>query len=274
MVKKFMWDPGHDLYTPGKGVAGMKEFEFNRGVVEEALKLMAEYEGVECQVSHNLYDGVDDSLSARADRANDWGATCLISVHANAAGSTQANGIETFTHINAPAGTVNLAAEIHGEIIRETGMNNRGLKKADFAVLRETKMDAALIEYGFMTNPGDLAKLKSQEYRAKCAKATVAGLVKHYKLVKKAVKPINTVKTSAFTDKVTIPNTAFWQSQALVNEYQKRGFKCYLIPLKPYEDQENNNPCPFVVETDYSRANLVNMELRKKGYTQAVWEAL
>lgn len=78
----------------------------------------------------------------------------------------------------------------------------------------------------------------------------------------------------AYTDKVTVPNTAFWQAELLVQEYQRRGFKCYANPAKPFEAPLKNDPCPFVVETDFQHANMVKMELINKGYSRAVWEAI
>lgn len=184
---KFMLDPGHDMNTLGKGVAGMKEFEFNRAVVEKMIVLLKGYEGVEVLVSHDMYDGIDQSLSYRVNLANSLKVDCFCSVHANAASNPEARGIETFVDPQAPADTVNLGAVVHGELIRATGMNNRGLKRADFYVLDKTNMNAFLAECGFMTNAGDLAKLKDDGYRQTCAQAIVNGLVQHYKLKKKAV---------------------------------------------------------------------------------------
>jgi N-acetylmuramoyl-L-alanine amidase len=78
----------------------------------------------------------------------------------------------------------------------------------------------------------------------------------------------------AYTDKVTVPNTAYWQSSILVQEYQKRGFKCYALPSKPQVEQERTDSAPFVVETDFAHANIVLMELKKKGYSLAVWQSI
>jgi N-acetylmuramoyl-L-alanine amidase len=189
---KFMLDPGHDENTPGKGVAGLKEFHFNQAVVERMIELLKGYENVDVLVSHDMYDGIDQSLKSRTDFANRLGVHCFVSVHANAASSNAARGIETFVHPNAPKDTVNLGAVVHGELIRLTGMDNRGLKKADFHVIRETRMNAFLVECGFMTNAGDLAKLKDDGYRQLCAQALVNGLEKHYGL-KKKVKPVKTI---------------------------------------------------------------------------------
>jgi N-acetylmuramoyl-L-alanine amidase len=81
------------------------------------------------------------------------------------------------------------------------------------------------------------------------------------------------VVTVSYTDKVVVPNTAYWQAQSLVQEYQKRGFKCYLNPVRLHETQEDGFACPFVVETNFQYANMVKMELETKGYS-AVWETI
>jgi hypothetical protein len=46
-----------------------------------------------------------------------------------------------------------------------------------------------LVECGFMDNRQEAALLKSDEYRRKCAKAIVVGLVETYGLRRKAVSP-------------------------------------------------------------------------------------
>ncbi|WHY76061.1 M15 family metallopeptidase [Neobacillus sp. WH10] len=79
-----------------------------------------------------------------------------------------------------------------------------------------------------------------------------------------------------FTDKVTIPNTAYWQAIPLVQEYQAKGFKCYADPVnyKPFETPKDSDGYRFVVETDYKNASLVSMELKTRGYTLTTWETM
>lgn len=264
---KFMLDPGHDLNTLGKGVAGMKEFEFNRAVVEKMIILLNQYEGTEVFISHDMYDGIDQSLSQRVNLANSLNVNCFCSVHANAASSPAASGIETFADPQAPADTVNLGAVVHGELIRATGMNNRGLKRADFYVLDKTNMNAFLVECGFMTNPGDLAKLKDDGYRQTCAQAIVNGLVQHYGLKKKQIQKKVEVMTK-FTKKVVIPNTAFWQTKNLIDSYMDRGYKCYGEPQSGYEASypKETDPWPFIIETTPGYANQLINEFKKLGY--------
>lgn len=183
---KIMLDPGHDSNTPGKRAidGSMREFEFNKATAIHTANLLTQYNGVEVFFSHDLNDGIDTSLNARADLANRLQVNCLVSIHANA-GAASARGIETYIYLNTPTSTYNLARMIHDHTINITGMPNRGVKRADFAILRETNMDALLIECGFMTNNEDLALLKSDEYRRKCAQGIVNGLVQFYGLTKK-----------------------------------------------------------------------------------------
>lgn len=182
---KIMLDPGHDINTPGKRApdGSMREFEFNKATAIHVSNILSEYNGVEVFFSHDLNDAIDTGLSARANLANRLQVNCLISIHANA-GAASARGIETYIHLNTPTSTDNLARLIHDHTIIATGMINRGVKRADFAILRETNMDSLLIECGFMTNNEDLALLKSDDYRRKCAQGIVNGLVQFYGLTK------------------------------------------------------------------------------------------
>jgi N-acetylmuramoyl-L-alanine amidase len=269
-----MLDAGHDLYTAGKGVPSMKEFEFNRAVVTYMQELLKEYEGVIPHLSHDLFDGVDTPLSVRTDLANKWKVKAFISVHADAFSNATAKGETVFIYLKTGDSTLKLANAINDELKEDMSISNRGVKRADFHVLRETNMDAVLIEFGFMTNPEDLALLKSESYRLKCAQMIVNALVKFYGLKMKMAIEVVKGDKPVYTDKVTVPNTAYWQAAALVQEYQKRGFKCYALPSNPQVEQESNDPAPFVIETDFNHANIVKMELVNKGYGRAVWETI
>ena len=56
-------------------------------------------------------------------------------------------------------------------------MTGRGIKAANYAVLRETKMPAVLVELGFLSNAGDRAKLTAADWQEKTA-VTIAGAIK------------------------------------------------------------------------------------------------
>lgn len=166
---KISWDAGHAGFgaTPGKRAtdSSMYEWEFNDGVVRYAMEALSHYDDVAQLRVDDPSGKVDISLTERANRVNGWGSNLHISCHGNA-GTSTANGIETFVYPNAPAQTREIALTIHNHVIHATGRRNRGLKEADFQILRTTKMDALLIEGGFMTNPEELALMKTNDYRA------------------------------------------------------------------------------------------------------------
>jgi N-acetylmuramoyl-L-alanine amidase len=193
-------DPGHDENTAGKRSldGSLREFQFNKAVAELVYRMLEEYENVKPYFSHNLNDGIDQSLKERTDLANKLKADCYISIHANA-GNTSARGVETYIHPNADSETYVLARQIHDHTVILTKQNNRGIKRNDFHVLRETNMKAVLIECGFMTNVDDLHLLKSEGYRHLCAEGIVRGLVAYYDLKKKLVNPDITPKVNENT---------------------------------------------------------------------------
>lgn len=193
-VVKIMLDAGHGYNTPGKRTPdGMREFEFNSVVAAYAKKFLEGYQNVTVYFAHDASGKRDVPLQERTDNANRLKVNVYVSVHANAYGQgwNTANGIETYVHPIIPAETRAIATKIHNQLISKTRMTNRGVKNANFHVLRETDMNAVLVECGFMTNQSDASKLKSDAYRKLCAEAIVAGLVEYYKLVKKVIpKPI------------------------------------------------------------------------------------
>ena len=71
-----------------------------------------------------------------------------------------------------------LANEVLKSVLKETGMSSRGIKnRPELAVLRLTKMNAALVEGGFMSNPDEMDIIKSDAYLDKLARGIVNGIV-------------------------------------------------------------------------------------------------
>src|SRR5690606_23114971 len=108
---------------------------------------------------HDPSGKVDISLSKRTYHANQCGADVYVSIHANAFGNgwSSAEGIETYHHPQSSQVSKKLAAAMQKELISCTGLRNRGVKTANFQVLRETKMPAILLELGFMSNKEEAA---------------------------------------------------------------------------------------------------------------------
>lgn len=109
------------------------------------------------------------SLPLRSKMANDEKAALFVSVHYNSAPSKEAHGIEVFyykseTDIKRMNASKDLASEVLGQIISMSKAKSRGVKAGNYAVIRETKMPAILVEGGFLTNKDELEKIKDPQY--------------------------------------------------------------------------------------------------------------
>lgn len=151
MAKIFL-DPGHGAHDPG--AVGKKSKEKDN-VLKVGLRLKTLLEAAGHTVKMSRSTDVFIPLSTRASMANSWGADYFVSLHNNSA-TAAASGFETFIH-NGPvqSKTSGFQAAIHKAIASKIGIHDRGRKRANYAVLRETRMPAVLIEYAFISHAGD-----------------------------------------------------------------------------------------------------------------------
>jgi N-acetylmuramoyl-L-alanine amidase len=189
MTLKVSSEAGHAGFgvTPGKRAldGSMYEWEFNDGCIRHFTDELSKYEGVEQLRVDDPTGKRDVPLAERAQRVNNWGSNLHVSFHGNA-GPTTASGIETFVYPKTTEHNRQVAQTIHNHIINATGRKNRGLKTADFQILRTTKMEALLIEGGFMTNSEELALMKTDAYRSKVGRAAAAGVAESFGLKRKS----------------------------------------------------------------------------------------
>lgn len=87
---------------------------------------------------------------------NSWGADYFVSLHNNSATTTSVTGFETFMFDGAvSAATTKLQPAVHNAIASNIGIRDRGIKRQNLAVLRESAMAAVLTEYTFISHTGD-----------------------------------------------------------------------------------------------------------------------
>lgn len=121
--------------------------------VNELLKK----QGLEVKLSRE--NDVYLSLEQRTTAANNWKTDCFISIHCNAYNGS-AKGIETYSYSTS---TSDLANDVHSKVLDTKAYTvNRGVKQANFYVLRHTTMRAALIEMAFIDNVDD-SKILTQK---------------------------------------------------------------------------------------------------------------
>lgn len=130
------------------------------------------------------------SLENRAEMANKRQSDLFVSVHYNSAPSRQAEGVEVYYYQSEtdPARTKasrTLAEKILNHVIDKTDAKSRGVKHGNFAVIRETKMPAVLIEGGFLTNEDEMDKIKDPNYLKSIAWGIAQGIEEYVSKAKK-----------------------------------------------------------------------------------------
>jgi N-acetylmuramoyl-L-alanine amidase len=183
-------DAGHAGFgvTSGKRLSDgtMYEWDFNNAVAILAEQKLQAYENTKVVRLDDRTGKKDVPLADRVAKAKKEEVDAVVSIHANAFGSTwnEANGIETFiSEDRMPFTELELASHIQNHLVRETGRRNRGVKRGNLYMTKVTNMiPSVLVECGFMTNKEEAALLKTAAYREKCAKAIVNGLVEQFKL--------------------------------------------------------------------------------------------
>ena len=73
-----------------------------------------------------------------------------------------------------------LANSIQSNIIKQTSAINRGVRRQTYAVVREAKAPAVLVETGFIDNRSDELRLKSAKYQEKLAQGIVDGIKQYF----------------------------------------------------------------------------------------------
>ena len=175
-------DPGHGGKDPG--AIGYKPWRLREAEVvwsvSTVLRHVLEADGH--QVLTTRRQGEYVGLAERARRANAWGADLFVSVHCNSFADPAAHGLEVL-HYGSEAGE-QLARSILDEIFESTYLDRfeiryRGLKRRPgLAVLRLTRMPAALVELPFISNPTDHAALVDPQAQVEYALAVARGLTK------------------------------------------------------------------------------------------------
>lgn len=94
------------------------------------------------------------SLKERSDFENKKSYDFFLSFHRNAFKAEKARGVETYTYVKGSPKAKSLAGKIQKSLV-DIGFADRGVKTANFHVLRETQSPAILIELGFIDSTSD-----------------------------------------------------------------------------------------------------------------------
>lgn len=193
VVRTIMLDPGHGGSDRGAAGARLIEKDLTLQVVQR-LRSALERMGYRVLLTRNSDRTL--SLDQRSRMSNAAKADLFVSIHMNATTAGAVRGIETFA-LTPPGASSSgsetvlynrypgnaallnsaaLAMSVQRSLIRTTGAVDRGMKRARFVVLRETRCPAILVECGFVSNRSDESLLGSAAYRDKLAQALAQGI--------------------------------------------------------------------------------------------------
>lgn len=197
-VRTILIDPGHG--GKDQGAAGLRYLEKNL-TLQVARRLQNHLRKMGYRVLMTRVNDRKLELSDRARASNSIKADLFISVHMNAAQNRSVSGIETFalTPYGAPSSGANkvqydrypgdtaihnsmaLAWNVQNYLIRTLKTGDRGVKRARFVVLRETRCPSILVECGFISNRAEENQLGSPAYQERMAQAIAIGIYQYHR---------------------------------------------------------------------------------------------
>jgi N-acetylmuramoyl-L-alanine amidase len=166
-------DAGHGGRDPGAiGPSGLREADVVLDVAQRVRELLGR-DGVRVQMIRDTDDTVE--LADRTRAAREGGATLFISIHANASTRAAVNGTETYY---LTPQSLALAQMIQDELGAVLGIPSRGIKTANFVVLRDNEVPSVLVETAYISHADDEVRLRDQGFRQQIAEAVYRGITR------------------------------------------------------------------------------------------------
>lgn len=204
-IKTISLDPGHGGKDPGNQINRQQEKNYNLLLARE-LRTQLLKAGFKVTLTRENDSFIE--LPTRPELAKRSGADLFLSLHFNAvrgAGGAAVAGAEVYCMTPAKTSSTNARGEgsssgsypgnrsdpknlllgyhVQRSLVSRLGMEDRGVRRARFAVLRTAEMPAILIEGGFMTNPIESKKIYNPAYRRQLAQAIVNGVVSYKRIM-------------------------------------------------------------------------------------------
>jgi N-acetylmuramoyl-L-alanine amidase len=167
-------DPGHGGHDPGTtSVTGVHEKTVNYDVAEKVAAIL-ERRGLAVTMTRQRNEYIE--LEARAEMANRRNADLFVSIHADSAPSPSAQGFTVYIANAASADSQRAARDI-SRAMATTGLENRGVRREDYRVLRTSRGPAVLVEMGYLSNRQDALRLQDSAFQDKLAAAIATGIL-------------------------------------------------------------------------------------------------
>jgi N-acetylmuramoyl-L-alanine amidase len=203
-VKNIVIDPGHGGKDPGFQDGSHQEKKYTLLLAQELCDQLKRT-GFTASLTRTTDDTLDKAL--RPDIARSRAADLFVSLHWNSAGSPRSDvkGLEIYCLTPAGAPSTNAGGDTSGaetragnrnnaknmylayvlqrSLVKNLGVEDRGVHRARFAVLCPAEMPAVLIEGGFMSHPTESKRIYDRAYRRQMARAIVEGILAYKRQV-------------------------------------------------------------------------------------------
>ncbi|MCT1401279.1 N-acetylmuramoyl-L-alanine amidase [Paenibacillus sp. p3-SID867] len=167
-------DSGHGGKDNGAtGASGSFEKDFTLQLALKVEELAKQEPGIEVVLTRSEDRFISSIDRERPEIANRLGADLFISIHGNTYEDASVSGTETYYyHENSRF----LAEIMQKHMVQTSGFRDRGVKKEDFFVLKDSNMPAALIEMGYLTNPQEENEMLTEDYQYRMASSILDGI--------------------------------------------------------------------------------------------------
>lgn len=122
-----------------------------------------------------------EDLLKRAEFVSKQKSNLFVSIHLNSIASPRWSGAQTFFYSNHADSPI-LAALIQEEMKKNLKNTDRVAKQADKEIylLKALTIPSALVEVGFLSNPGEAQLLRDPSYQKKVATSIYQGILRYY----------------------------------------------------------------------------------------------
>lgn len=207
-IKTVCLDAGHGGRDTGKINGKYLEKNYTLRLAEEVAARLRQA-GMSVVFTRSGDSTLD--LDDRPAIAKRKGADLFVSLHFNSFPSREVKGSEVYCMTPAKASSTNargegadsdsypgnisdernalLAYHVQKRLISDLGTEDRGVRRARFAVLRGATMPAVLIEGGFMSHPVEGRRITELSYLREMSRAIVDGILAYKRLVERSSPP-------------------------------------------------------------------------------------
>lgn len=179
-------DAGHGGSDPGAiGSDGTKEKNITLAITK-AVKELLEKKGAKVYMTRttdvdvygpNASDA--DELQARVNVGEKYNSDLFVSLHINSSVNKNVGGFSTYYYPKTN-NDLRIAKSIQDQLTANFGVDDLGVRQANFYVIKRISMPATLVEMCFISNEKELVLMKGKWFQNKTARLIAAGIEKYF----------------------------------------------------------------------------------------------